>query len=256
MVAVADQQERFAGKLPAQPIEQFRIGAKAHALPPQIFVDVGRIARRFPIRRQLGPPAVVPGVMVGGEIDEEKHRPLLALALDHAHRGVVVETIGLDTVGAERVLVEKSLNAGGGLKIPGAHEGAKRGVDGEGAIPATMQRRRQAALHPPGGDLRHVVGEAPERARGEAGKHVVLGVPARTARAFADEVPALAIEGTEVIAVIGANLDAGQGADVKTRLVVHENDVGRPSARHADLVRQRAQAISHGGSGVHISARR
>jgi hypothetical protein len=34
MVAVAHQQERFAGKLPREAIAQLGIGAKAHRLPP------------------------------------------------------------------------------------------------------------------------------------------------------------------------------------------------------------------------------
>src|SRR5262249_25373896 len=160
------------------------------------------------------------GVMVRGEIDEDKHWPLLALTLDHPHGRVVVEPVRLDAVGAERVLIEKSLHPGGGLKISSAHESPERGIDREGSIPAATQRRRQAALHAPGGDLRHVIGEAPERPRGEAGKHVILGVPARTARTFADEVAALAVEGTEVVAVIGTDLDAGQDANVEARFVV------------------------------------
>src|SRR5262249_43913547 len=160
-----------------------------------------------------------PGVMVRGEIYEKKHWALVALTLDHPHGRVVVEPVRLDPVGAERVLIEKSLHAGGRLKISSAHESPERGVDREGSVPAAAQRRGQAALHAPGGDLRHVIGEAPERPRGEAGKHVVLGVPAGTACAFADEVAALAVEGTEVVAVIGTDLDAGQDADVEARLV-------------------------------------
>ena len=163
--------------------------------------------------------------MVCGEVDEEKHRSLIALAFDHAQRGVVVEPVGLDAFGAERALIEKSLHTGRGLKVSGAHEGAECRVDRKGPITASAQRRGESALHPAGGNLRHIIGEAPERAGREAREHVVLGVPARTARAFADEVAALAIEGTEMITVSLGDLHSGQDSDVEARFVVYQNDV-------------------------------
>src|SRR5262249_61447099 len=136
-------------------------------------------------------------------------------------------------------LIEKLLHPSRGLKIPGAHEGAERRIDREGAVAAAAQPRRQSARHATGGDLRHVIGEAPERARGKACEHVVLGIPAWTARPFADEVAALAVEGTEVVAVTGSDLHAAQGADGEARLIVHQDDVRRLSRGRADAVPER-----------------
>src|SRR6266705_3202949 len=44
VIAVANQEERLAGKVACEAIEQPRIVAKAHALTPQIFVDIGRVS--------------------------------------------------------------------------------------------------------------------------------------------------------------------------------------------------------------------
>src|SRR5712692_1955027 len=129
VVAVGQQQERLARKVAPGSFEQVRIIVKAHGLPLQIFVDRGGISRILPFRQQIRPPAGVPGIMVGGEIDEQEHRALAAPALDHPPRGVVVEPIGLDAVGAERALVEKFLHADGGLEALRAHEGAERRID-------------------------------------------------------------------------------------------------------------------------------
>ena len=126
-----------------------------------------------------------------------------------------------------RALIEKFLHASRGLEISGAHEGAERGIDRERPIAASPQRRGQPAFHPPGGDLRHIIGEASKRACRKACQHVVLAVPARTARALDNEVPVLAVERAEVAAVIGRDLDAGHGADVEARFVVHQDDVRR-----------------------------
>ena len=55
MIAVADQEEALAGKVAREAIEQPGIIAEAHALAPQIFVDIGRVSRIRPFRRQVGP---------------------------------------------------------------------------------------------------------------------------------------------------------------------------------------------------------
>src|SRR5262249_60444653 len=86
VIAVADQEERLAGKVAREAIEEPGIVAEAHALAPQIFVDVGSVSRIRPCRHQVGPPDIVPGVMVLGQIDEEKNRPLADLARDHPQR--------------------------------------------------------------------------------------------------------------------------------------------------------------------------
>src|SRR5262249_56890694 len=116
------------------------------------------------------------------------------VARDHPQRYIVVEPVGLVAVGAERTLIEKFLHAGRGLETSGAHEGAERRIDRVRAVAAAPQRRGQPALYPAGGNLRHIISEAPERARRETRKHVVLAVPARTARPFNNEVPGLAVE--------------------------------------------------------------
>jgi dihydrophenazinedicarboxylate synthase len=59
-----------------------------------------------------------------------------------------------------------------------------RGIERERPVAAAAQRIGQTALDPPGGDPGDEIGELAEAARGQAGKHVVLGVPARAAGTF------------------------------------------------------------------------
>src|SRR5262245_64265050 len=102
--------------------------------------------------------------MVLGQIDEEEHRPLAALARDHPQRYIVVEPVGLVAVGAERTLIEKFLHAGRGLETSGAHEGAERRIDRVRAVDAAPQRRGTPGLYPAGGTMRKIISEEHDRA--------------------------------------------------------------------------------------------
>src|SRR5262245_24870854 len=82
MISEAHQQKRFGREVVTETGEEGGIVALAQALPPQIFLDMGRVAEVAPIRRQIRPEAVVPRKMIGGEIGENKQRAAAALALD------------------------------------------------------------------------------------------------------------------------------------------------------------------------------
>src|SRR5260370_36595552 len=102
-----------------------------------------------------------------------------------------------------------------------------------GLVAAAVPRQRESALAPPGGDAGAEIGEASERARGQTREHVVFRVPGRPAGAFDHEGALLAVERTEMIAIAGRHLDAGNGRDVEARLVEHHDDVRAPGRRAA-----------------------
>ncbi len=208
MIAEPHQQERLVGEFALQPRQEFRIVLRAHRLPAQIFVDRRHVAQILPLRHQVGPVAVVPGKMIGGEIDENEHRAARVLLADHPRRSVEEETVGLDRFRAQIVLVVEMLHAGRGLEAARAHEGAERRIEREGAIAAAPQRRRQPAIDAAGGDAGHEIGEAAERARRQALQHIVFGEPARAAVAFDQEIALLAVERLEMRAIAVRHLDA------------------------------------------------
>jgi len=94
------QHERFVGEIVAQPLEEGGIVAFAHALPPHVLIDVGRVAELLPVRRQIGPERVIPREVIGGEIREDEQRSVFALTRDDL-RGLVIEKeVGLDALAA------------------------------------------------------------------------------------------------------------------------------------------------------------
>src|SRR5712672_2838417 len=112
------------------------------------------------------------------------------------------------------------LDAGGGLEAARAHEGAIGRIERDRVVAAAAQRQRQSALDAARGDPRHEVGEAPERARRQAGEHIVFGEPARPAIALGQEFSLLAVEGLEVTAIALRHLDAFGLTNVETRLIM------------------------------------
>src|SRR5579862_8882081 len=235
MVAKAHKEKGVVRELPLQPLEEVDIVLRAERLPAQIFVDRRYISQVLPLRHQVGPIAEVPGEMIGGEIDENEHRAVLVLLLDHLRRGIEEKTVRLDIFGAEIVLIVEMLHAGRGLVATRAHERAERRIEREGAIAAAAQRRRQSALDASGGDPGHEIREAAERARRQAFQYVVFGEPARAAIAFDQEVALLAVERLEVGAIAVRDLDPRRHADVEARLVVDQDDVRRLLGRPARL---------------------
>src|SRR5262245_11239260 len=89
VVAEAHDEDRLAGKLAGKALLELRIVVHAHFLAAQIFVDLRRVARIDPGRKQIGRVAEIPGEVVGREKEEDEDRAVGALARDHV-RGVVV----------------------------------------------------------------------------------------------------------------------------------------------------------------------
>ena len=113
MITIADNQEFLAREVALEARQEARIVALAHRLPAQIFVDLRhRVARVAPARGgELGMKRILPGEVVCGQIDIEKHRTLAALALDHAEGGIEVEPVRLERVAAQHLAVDEVRDA-------------------------------------------------------------------------------------------------------------------------------------------------
>src|SRR5262249_355875 len=180
--------------------------------------------------------------MIGGEIDENKHWVLFVVFGDHSRRGIEEETIRFKLARTEIMLVVEMLHTGGGLEKARAHERAERGIEREGAIAAASQRRRQAAIDAAGRNPGDEIGKPAEAAGRQSLEHVVLSVPARAAIALDQEVALLAVERLEMRAVAARHFDARRHANIKTRLVVNEDDVRRLGCRRTGVL-DRVQTI-------------
>jgi len=131
---------------------------------------------------------------------------------------------------------------------------APRGIDREGRYPQRrLPRRRQPRSTRTAADLRHVSRRSArnkeQRSRGRTAEKVVLGVPARHACAFADEVRAMAVEGC---GKCSRKTDPTGDSRAKKRIgrrsiplyPVHEDDCGRllPGTQNAfGSVRRRSR---------------
>src|SRR5262249_39717921 len=187
MISEAHQQKRFGREVVTETGEEGGIVALAQALPPQIFLDMGRVAEVAPIRRQIRPEAVVPRKMNGGEIGENKQRAAAALALDQPCGLVIEKEIRFDAARADVFAVEKLIDARGPLEAARTHERAPGRIECKSPVAAPAQRMRQSAGDAAGCDAGDGIGEAREGARGKAGEDAVFGKPSRTARAFDDK---------------------------------------------------------------------
>src|SRR5215469_10554579 len=225
-----------------QPPQKINVVLGAHRLTPQIFVDRRHVARILPLRHQIGPVAMVPGEVIGREINENEHRAVLVLFGDHSRCGIKEETVRFDLARTEIVLVVETLHAGGSLETARAHERAERWIEREGAITAASQRGRQAAIDAAGRDSDDEIGKTAEAAGRQSLEHVVFSVPARAAIALDQEVALLAVERLEMRTVAARHFDAWRHANVETRLVVNEDDVRRLGCRRTRVL-DRAQTI-------------
>src|SRR6516164_1485401 len=168
---------------------------------------------------------MVPREVVGREINENEHWVLFVVFGDHSRRGVKEEAVRLNLARTEIMLVVETLHAGGSLEATRAHERAERRIEREGVITAASQRGWQAAIDAAGRNPGDEIGKTAEAAGRQSLEHVVLSVPARAAIAFNQKVALLAVERLEMRAVAARHFDAWRHANVKTRLVVNEDDV-------------------------------
>src|SRR6201999_1185548 len=113
---------------------------------------------------EVGTEAEAPRKMVLRRIDHQEQRILAAFLADRVDRLVKIERVRVEERGAERLRVEKALNAGGLLEAAGAQEGPVHRIEREGLVAAVAQLLRQSALDPPRRDARDEVGETPVRA--------------------------------------------------------------------------------------------
>ncbi len=161
---------------------------------------------------------------------------------------VVEEAVRLDALRAEIARVVEVLNARGGLEAARAHEGAVGRIERDGAVAAAAQRQRQSALDPPRGDAGDEIGEAAERARRQAGQHVVLGHPAGAAAALGHELALAAVKRLEVAAIARRHLDATGLTDVEARLVMDHDDVRAAAGDMTGIDQRHLQPL--GGHGL------
>src|SRR5258708_38155021 len=103
------------------------------------------------------------------------------LALDHARRVVEIETVRLEHAALHLGAVDEVLDAGAGLIGARAQEGAEDRKDRKGAIAAMLERARQAALDPAGGDPGHEEGKESKAPRRQTAAHIILRIQARHA---------------------------------------------------------------------------
>src|SRR4029450_1377094 len=129
-----------------------------HLLTAKIFVDLERISRIDPVGQEIGTVMVVPGKVVGGEVDEDKNRTVGSR--DHLRGLGVKENVGISRPDVQLLGIEEMLDAGGCLKTAGAGEGPEPRIEAVSAVTARAQRVRQAALDPPGGQAGNRFGEA------------------------------------------------------------------------------------------------
>src|SRR5262245_63883099 len=201
VVAVAHDQERFGREFALQAIEQRRIVLRGHALAAHVFVDIGRVAKVAPVRRQLGSQPAVPGKMIGDSIDIKEERPVPALARDNLFCLVEIEAVALEILSAKIGHVEIAADAGRLLEGARAQESTVEWIEAKGLVTAVRKRGGQSALNAAGGDARDRSRETPIGSCREAGEHIIFREPAGAAIAFDDQLARLAVKRAEMILV-------------------------------------------------------
>src|SRR5947209_3319049 len=101
MIAIADQQERFAGKLPGKPLQQVAIIQRRHTLTTDVLIYIRGIAEIAPTRGQFGTQTRIPGEMVGHGVNVEKKRSLAPLALHNVDGSIEIKTVSLEITRTE-----------------------------------------------------------------------------------------------------------------------------------------------------------
>src|SRR6516162_734019 len=137
VVAEAHEQELLVGKFAPKPLLELSVVARAHLLAAKIFVDLERISRIDPFGQEIGTVVVIPGKVVGGEVDEDKDRTAIAVLSNHPSGLVVKEAVGVGRAGVQLLGIEEMFDAGGCLKAAGADEGPEPGIEAVGAVAAS-----------------------------------------------------------------------------------------------------------------------
>src|SRR5262249_28466675 len=123
VVAEAHEQELLVGKFAPKPRFELSVVVHAHLLAAKVFVDLERVSRIDPAGHEIGTVVVIPGKVVGGEIDEDKDRTVAAISSDHLGGTVVKEDVSIGRAGVQLLGIEEMFDTGGCLKAAGAGEG-------------------------------------------------------------------------------------------------------------------------------------
>src|SRR5262245_49771058 len=102
---------------------------------------------------------------------------------------IKVEVIGLEHAAADIATIEEILDTRAPVERARAEETAEYRIDRERTVTAAPQSMRQATRDPAGSYPRDVKLETAKRARRKSRKHIVLGIPAWTARTLDQERP-------------------------------------------------------------------
>ena len=188
MIAETQHHERLIRIIARQPGGEIAVVLRRHRLAANVFIDLRGIARRRPVRRQIGPIDAGPGKMIGREVHEHEDRRLRRLlAREHLQGLIEVELVGLHVlVDAHLRHVDELLDADALLEGARAEEVAIGRIERNGLVAAALQRLRQSARDPARGDPRDVELQVAERSRRHAGQHVEFGVPGRAAGRLRD----------------------------------------------------------------------
>ena len=130
-------------------------------------IDQWSVSRILPLRHQVGPVAIVPGKMIGGEIDEDEHWTARMFCARSCASQPHKRNCRVRSGACRDLLGEEMLDAGRGLEAARAHEGAQRGIKRKRTIATASQCGGQPAPNAAGRYPCHEIGEAAERARGE-----------------------------------------------------------------------------------------
>ena len=125
MVAEANDEERLAGKVAAQALDEVSIVLRTDRLAPKILVGLGIIAEIAPAGHQIGTETIVPREVVCSRIGEEEQRCAPTLTRDDVGCCVIEEMIGFDAARTKLLHVEEMLDAGRHLEAAGAEKAPK-----------------------------------------------------------------------------------------------------------------------------------
>ena len=116
-------------------------------------------------------------------------------------------------------------------------------IERERTIAAALERVRQAARHTAGGNARDEELKVAVGARRQSRQHVVLGIPARAAGAFHQELALLAVVRHEVATVVGRHLHPIDHTDIEAQFIVQQDDVRTRARGRAGVIGGEAQPV-------------